>query len=131
MRSSGLWSISSIKLDYRKDIQSVKWAWSVLHSELNAHVLLPPYTYIFSSLLFSFLLICYLFVEVFLKNFEFQVLNSFWCHQIVRETAFSHPKEELTQELDVDIKWIFGTVKKLTLVEIKTCTSMHFYMTLR
>ena len=39
LRASGLGQISSRRLDSRKVIQSVKSAWSILHSELKAHAL--------------------------------------------------------------------------------------------
>ena len=39
LRVSELGLISSMRLDGRKDIQSVKSAWSVLHAELKARVL--------------------------------------------------------------------------------------------
>ena len=39
--TSGLGLISSMRLDDRKDIQSVKSTWLGLHSELKGHVL-PP-----------------------------------------------------------------------------------------
>ena len=38
MRDSVLELISSMRLDSRKEIQSVKSAWSVLHAELKARV---------------------------------------------------------------------------------------------
>ena len=34
--------ISSMRLHSEMDIQSVKLAWSILHSEFKAHVLPPP-----------------------------------------------------------------------------------------
>ena len=40
-RDSGLGLISSMKLDGRKDIQSVKSAQSILHFKLNARALSP------------------------------------------------------------------------------------------
>ena len=39
VRASGIGLISSMRLDGRKDIQSGKSAWSVLHSELKTRVL--------------------------------------------------------------------------------------------
>ena len=41
LRASGFEIISSKRLDDRKDMQSVKSAWTVLHSELKAHILTP------------------------------------------------------------------------------------------
>ena len=41
MRASVLELISSIRLDGKKDIQSVKSAWSVLSEEFKARILLP------------------------------------------------------------------------------------------
>ena len=41
LRASGLRLISSMRLDDKKNIQSVKSVWSVLHSELKVCVL-PP-----------------------------------------------------------------------------------------
>ena len=38
LRASGLGLKSSMRLDGRKDIQSVKSVWSILHSELKAHI---------------------------------------------------------------------------------------------
>ena len=37
LRASWLGLISSMRLDYKKGIQSVKSPWSILHSELKAH----------------------------------------------------------------------------------------------
>ena len=44
MRASVLELISSVRLDGKKDIQSVKSAWSVLNAEFKARILLPPST---------------------------------------------------------------------------------------
>ena len=41
LRASEFENISSTRLDDRKDIKSVKSAWTVLHSELKAHILIP------------------------------------------------------------------------------------------
>ena len=39
LRASVLGLITSMRLDGRKDIQSLKSAWSILYAELKAHVL--------------------------------------------------------------------------------------------
>lgn len=41
-RASGLGPIFSMKSDGRKGIQLANSAWSILHAELEAHVLPPP-----------------------------------------------------------------------------------------
>ena len=41
LKTSALGLISFVRLDGREDIQSLKSAWSVLHSELKARVLSP------------------------------------------------------------------------------------------
>ena len=41
LRASTLGLISSMRLDSKKDIQSVKSAWSVLRSQLKPQILLP------------------------------------------------------------------------------------------
>ena len=89
---------------YRKDVRSVKWAWSVLHSQLKAHILLPHrHTYLVLCYFHFYLFATYL-LKFFSKTLNSKILKFLISSNCLRkETAFSHPMEELTQELQVNL----------------------------
>ena len=105
LRSAKLGPISCMRLDCRKDIQSVKWAWLVLHSELKAHIL-PLIQGIIRNVIcahtetHTYLILCYfhfyLFVECFLKNFEFQDFKQFLMSSNCEKLHSPIPVKELT-----------------------------------
>lgn len=41
MRTSGLGHISTMRLDGKKSVYSVRSTWSILHSKVKTHVLIP------------------------------------------------------------------------------------------
>ena len=107
VRSSGLGPISSMRLGSigRKDVRSVKWVWSVLHSQLKAHILLPHrHTYLVLCYFHFYLFATYL-LKFFSKTLNSKILKFLMSSNCPRkETAFSHPMEELTQELQVSLR---------------------------